>query len=67
MDKVFGQLIFFTTVRLPRHDGQIVDKTTRLGSIHCEHSECEARVTDFRVANMHLRDIRAEFVFRDYF
>ena len=67
MDKLFGQLVFFTRVTMTRHDGVVVDKTTRLGAVNCEHSQCEARITQFRESNPHLHYIRGEFVFRDYF
>ena len=67
MDKFIGQLIFFTRVDVKASaDSEVRSKLVRLGSMYCDYSECNARLMEFKDANPHVREVRGEFVFRDY-
>ena len=66
MDKVFGQLVFFTRVDVSLATDEVRSKTVRLGSVYCDRSECEFRLAQFRDLNPHVREVRGEFTFRDY-
>ena len=66
MGKVFGQLVFWTRVEVvDSSTDEVRSKVVRLGSIHCDYSECEARLIQFKDLNAHVREVRGEFVFRD--
>lgn len=64
MDNVFGVLRLFMFVNLSRDR----IKRVNLATIHCEHSECKAKLEEFRESNFEFgRAIRihAEFTFTD--
>jgi hypothetical protein len=65
MGKLFGQLVFWTRVDVVSSNDEVRSKVVRLGSIHCDYSECEARLIQFKDLNSHVREVRGEFVFRD--
>jgi hypothetical protein len=65
MGKLFGQLVFWTRVDVVSSNDEVRSKVVRLGSIHCDYSECEARLIQFKDLNSHVREVHGEFVFRD--
>jgi hypothetical protein len=69
MDKsVFGQLVFFVRVEYVQGNKTLCRKS-RLGSVYCEHFECEEKLEEFRAMNHWVKpsEIHAEFTFRDHF
>jgi hypothetical protein len=66
MDKLLGQLIFFTRVEVVASTDEVRSKIVRLGSVYCDYAECKARLIQFKDLNPHVREVRGEFVFRDY-
>jgi hypothetical protein len=67
MDKIVGQLMFFTRVELVQ-DSKIIRKRVRLGSIWCAQPECNEKLEEFRGLNYWVKpsEIFAEFVYREY-
>ena len=67
MDKIFGELVFFTRVELVR-DSKITRKRVRLGAICCAQPECEEKLEEFRGLNYWVKpsEIFAEFIYREF-
>ena len=67
MDKVIGQLNFFTEVETVQN-GKTTRKRTRLGSVWCAQPECIEKREEFCALNHWIKSdaIFAEFVYREF-
>jgi len=72
-DDIFGQLCFFVLVDVPTIERGVDvctltarTKRVRLATIHCDRSDCEDNIKQFKALNREFGDIvHAEFSFRE--
>jgi hypothetical protein len=72
-DDIFGQLCFFVLVDVPTIERGVGvntltarTKRVRLATIHCDRSDCEDNIKQFKALNREFGDtVHAEFSFRE--